>query len=188
MTTSPRPGPGSRPGASTLWILLLTGASTATTFLLGCATPFAALAALAATHMNRRDGLMLMGLTWLTSQIVGFACLGYPHSAKTFGWAVALAMGALAAGAASGTLLDRSRATGMLARLALAYGSAFIAFKLPVVLWSFVLGGHETLLDPGLLARQFTRDGAFLLGLLALYHALVALGLPGARPQRLAAA
>ena len=37
-----------RPSASTLWVLVLTAGSALSTFLLACATPFAAMAALAA--------------------------------------------------------------------------------------------------------------------------------------------
>ena len=46
-------------GASALWVTLLTAASSVTTLALGCATPFPSLAALAAVHMRRRDGLAL---------------------------------------------------------------------------------------------------------------------------------
>ena len=44
-------------GASALWVSLLTAASTTATLALACATPFPALAALAAVHMRRRDGV-----------------------------------------------------------------------------------------------------------------------------------
>lgn len=163
--------------ASTLWILLLTGASTASTLALGCATPFAALAALAAVHMRRKDGTALVIAAWLASQIVGFGLLGYPHDAQTLGWGatlvVAAVTAALGAGVAGGLASYASR-------LATAYALAFVAFKGIILLASLGLGGTETLAAPALLAKQFLRDGAFLLGLLAFYHALVALGLPRA--------
>ena len=72
-------------GASTLWISLLTAASTGTTLLLACATPFPALAALSAVHMRPRDGIALMMLAWAASQAVGFGLLGYPHDPATLG-------------------------------------------------------------------------------------------------------
>lgn len=49
--------------ASTLWTTLLTAASTATTFMLACATPFPALAALTSVHMRRHDGMSPAGVT-----------------------------------------------------------------------------------------------------------------------------
>jgi hypothetical protein len=44
------------------WIRLLTIATVAGSFAFACATPFPALAALAALHMNRRDAFILTGV------------------------------------------------------------------------------------------------------------------------------
>lgn len=63
----------------------------------------------------------------------------------------------------------------------MAYGVGFVAFKLVILAFSFWLGGVATTLDPDILARQFLRNGAILIGLFALYHGLVALGVPAAR-------
>ena len=60
----------SETGAALLWIGLLTGASALTTWALGCSTPFPALAALAAAHMRRQDGIGLVVVAWLASQVV----------------------------------------------------------------------------------------------------------------------
>ncbi|WP_217429807.1 hypothetical protein, partial [Sphingomonas bacterium] len=84
-------------GAIALWIVLLTLASTGTTWALACMTPFAALAALAATHLRRRDGAALMLVTWGVSQAVGFGVLHYPHDPKTIEWGAALGLAALGA-------------------------------------------------------------------------------------------
>lgn len=170
-----------RPSASTLWVLVLTAGSALSTFLLACATPFAAMAALAATQMNRRDGLMLMGLTWFANQGVGFACLGYPHTAKTFAWGAVLGLAALAAVAGAQALTARVHTGSAAARLGLAYVGAFAAFKAVVLVAALGLGGFAMLIAPSLLVAQFARDAVILLGLLALYHGLVALGVPAAR-------
>ena len=90
----------SKPGASALWILLLTAASTVTTLLLACATPFPALAALAAVHMRRADGVALMLAAWAAAQAVGWFVLGYPHDPQSLAQAAAVA-----ASAVGGTLL-----------------------------------------------------------------------------------
>lgn len=171
---------GSLMPASTLWIMLLTLASTATTLLLACATPFTALAALAATQMRARDGIMLMIAAWAASQIVGFCLLDYPRDVSTFGWAVALGSAAIAcviaARAAGERLGSRSPALG----IAGAYLAATIAFKLVILLWSLGLGGVETALSPSINLRQMVRNGAILVGLYALYRSLRAAGLPAA--------
>lgn len=171
-------------GASTLWIVLLTAASTITTFLLACATPFPSLAALAALHMRQRDGLILMGLAWLASQLTGFLILGYEVTATSCGWGLGLGVAALASGAGAYAMLGRMDSSrSPIWRLAAAYVAAFIAFKLVILLFAFGLGGIATTLDPAITARQFVRNGAILIGLLATYHGLVRIGVPSIQPR-----
>lgn len=171
-------------GASTLWILLLTVASTVTTLLLACATPFPALAALAAMHMRRTDGVALIGASWLAGQVVGFGFLHYPHTASTFGWAAAIGVGAvvsvLAASQVTRSLSGRGFAVGLVA----AYVAGFVAFKAAIFVASFGLGGGMSALSPGVIGEQFVRNAAILAGLLMLYRALTALGLPVAMAPR----
>lgn len=173
-------------GASAIWVVLLTAASTVTTLVLACATPFPALAALAAVHMHRRDGLALMGIAWLASQVTGFLILGYEIEAAA-GWAIGLAVAALASVACAYVALDRLAGRTNASRLAIAYGAGFVTFKLVILLFSFRLGGAATTLDPDILMRQVLRNGAILIGLLAFYHGLVALGVPAARRRTVAA-
>jgi hypothetical protein len=175
----------SKRGASALWVALLTAASTATTLALACATPFPALAALAAVHMRRREGVALMLLAWLASQFVGFFLLGYPRDGSTLAWGFALgtaAMGSALAGSAAVRALNyRSVA----ARLSLAYAAGFTDYKGVIVGWALVLGGLHTATAPDLLAEQFVRNAAILIGLYGLYRLLVAAGVP-APPQPVA--
>ena len=95
-----------------LWILLLTAASVFVTLGMACATPFAALATLAALHMSRRDGLTLIGIAWLADQAVGYGLLGDPRTANSVAWGVVLGVGAFAALLAAQALADRVRARG----------------------------------------------------------------------------
>lgn len=169
--------------ASTLWIVLLTVASTATTLVFACATPFPALAALAALHMRRPDGMILMLLSWFASQVAGFGLLGYPHEVQTLLWAVDLLSAALGSALAAYAVLGRMEGASFPVRLAASYVAAFLAFKLVALVWALFLGGIETAYSIEVLVRQFARNGAILLGLLALYHLLVRIGLPGAPAQ-----
>jgi hypothetical protein len=168
---------GTMTRASTTWILLLTIASTATTLVFACATPFPALAALSAVHMRRSDGVLLMVAAWVASQAVGFCVLGYPQDASTFAWGASIGVAAIAGVLAAGVAARGSPAV----RLVLAYVAAFAAFKVAILLASLALGGVGTALSVEIMARQFVRNGAILIGLLALYHALTAAGVPEPR-------
>lgn len=177
----------SQRGTSALWVSLLTAASTATTLALSCATPFPALAALAAVHMRRRDGALLMLLAWAASQFVGFVLLGYPRDGSTLAWGAGLCTAAVGAMLASHAALRALPHRPVAARLGLAYAAGFTAFKAVILGWALVLGGLHAVMAPALLAGQFVRNGAILIGLYALYRALVAAGVP-APPQPATAA
>jgi hypothetical protein len=172
----------SRPNASTLWIVLLTVASTVTTLVLACATPFPSLAALAAVHMRQRDGIVLMLLAWLASQIIGFGVLGYPHDPKTLAWGVGIATAAIASALGAYAALRLLRSRHVLVQLALAYVAAFLAFKAALLVWSFFLGGVAIALDPQILRNQLVRNGEILVGLYLVYRLAIAIGVPA--PQR----
>lgn len=174
-------------GASALWVALLGSASTVTTLALGCATPFPSLAALAAVHMRRRDGLALMLLAWAVSQFVGFFLLGYPRDGSTLAWGAGLGTASVGSALASYAALRALDYRSVTARLGLAYAAGFTAFKGIILLWALVLGGLHTAMAPELLAEQFLRNAAILIGLYALYRALVAVGVP-APPQAATAA
>lgn len=173
-------------GASALWVALLTAASTATTLVLACATPFPSLAALAAVHMRRRDGLLLMLLAWAASQFIGFFILGYPRDGSTLAWGAGLATAAVGSALASYTALRLAGYRSVAAQVGLAYAAGFTAFKGIILLWALVLGGLHTAMAPDLLVEQFLRNGAILIGLYALYRLLVFVGVPA--PPRPAAA
>ncbi len=112
-----------------LWILLLTAASVFVTLGMACATPFAALATLAALHMSRRDGLALIGIAWLADQAVGYGLLGYPRTANSVAWGVILGVGAFAALLAAQALTERLRARRGIVVGATAFAGAFVAYQ-----------------------------------------------------------
>ena len=178
--------PGKR-GASALWVSLLTAASSATTLALGCATPFPALAALAAVHMRRPGGIALMLLAWAASQFVGFFLLGYPRDGSTLAWGAALGTAAVGSALAGYAALRVVGYTSVAARLGLAYAAGFTAFKGIILAWALVLGGLHTAMAPDLLAEQFVRNGAILIGLYGFYRLLVAAGVPAPLPPARAA-
>jgi hypothetical protein len=169
--------------AGALWILLLTAAGTATTLVLACSTPFAALAALAAVHMPRRDGVMLVVVAWLASQVVGFGIHGYAQDLHTLAWALGIGAAAVGSALGAGAALSRFAGQSFPIRLAAALLAAFVAYNAVLAICALGLGGIATTLEPVNLARQFLRNGAVLVGLLGFYHALVAAGVPAARAR-----
>lgn len=107
--------------------------------------------------------------------------------ASTFAWAGTLATAAAVAVQGAYAALSRVETASAGARLAIAYGAAFIAFKAVILLCALGLGGAATTLDPAIMSRQFLRNGAILIGLFALCRGLGAIGVPAAQ-QRFAPA
>ena len=175
-------------GSATLWIGLLTAASLGTTWALACMTPFAALAALAAVHLRRGDGVALMAAAWVASQAVGFGILGYPHDPLTLAWGLALGLAAIGAVLGADLIVARVAAASLPVRLAAAFVAAFVAFKAVLLVADVVLGGSfASTVAPSLLLKQIPREAAVTVALLALYRGLVALGVPAAPRPALAA-
>ena len=162
--------------ASTLWIVLLTVATTLSTLALACMTPFAALAAVAAVHMRRRDGVLVMLATWIVNQTIGFGLMNYGSDPSTIAWGIGIGAAAVAAVLAGGAASARVRPYP--AKLAVAFVAAFVAFKAVLALCALELGGiEETFQDLG---PQVAREALFVVGLVALYRGLTAIGLPTA--------
>lgn len=162
-----------------LWIAAMIAASTATTLVLACATPFPALAAIAALHVRRGGGVALMMLAWLAAQITGFGLLQYPANANSIGWALALGAAAVGALFAADIAMAALPRAGAVMRLSLGYVAAYITFKAIVLLGAVVLGSGWAAFAPDILARQFVRDGAILAGLALLHRLLAMAGVRG---------
>jgi hypothetical protein len=160
-----------------LWILLLTAASVFVTLGMACATPFAALATLAALHMSRRDGLALVGLAWLGDQAVGYGLLGYPHSASSYAWGVVLAAAALLTLFVARALADRLRTRGLLVAGAVAFAGAFAAYQVVLLAATPALGGGLDALAPAVVGWVLRVNLLSLAGLLVLHRLAQWIGL-----------
>ena len=175
-------GKPSAPGASTLWIVLLTGASMGCTALFHCMMPFAALAALAAVHMRRGDGVALMFAAWVVNQATGFLLLDYPRDPTTIMWGLGIGAAAVAAVVAGGAAAAKVGSYPL--RLVAAFVTGFVAYKAVLVLCSLGLGGTDISLSPSIAGTQIVREAMIGLLLLAAYRVLVALGVPAAPAPR----
>lgn len=155
-----------------LWVGVMTVASTVTTLVLACATPFPALAAIAALYVRRQEGIILMLAAWAVSQGVGYCLLGYQMTAENAVWAVTMALAAISAVMCAGWVAGRSAGAHPALRLAAAYGVAFVAFKLVVLGGAVLLNSGWAAFAPDILARQFVRYAMILGGLLGLQYLL----------------
>ena len=168
-------------GVAILWVAMLAVVSAAVTLGLACATPFVALAALAGMRLRLRDGVALMVIAWASSQVIGFAALHYPSDPVTIAWGGAMLSAALAALVAA--RWGGGKAPVGAAALAAGFGAGFVAYKLVLLGWSFVLGGVHTALSPYWTAQQFGREALILVGLVAGWRLLVRAGLPAPTPN-----
>jgi hypothetical protein len=167
-----------------LWILLLTAASVFVTLGMACATPFAALATLAALHMSRRDGLALIGIAWLADQAVGYGLLGYPRTANSVAWGVILGVGAVVALLAARALADRVRARGVVVAGAAAFAGGFVAYQVVLVAATAVLASGAEAFSLPIVGWVLRVNLLSLAGLLVLYRLAVWIGLVTRAPLR----
>jgi hypothetical protein len=163
-----------------LWIGLLAAASVGFSLAFACAMPFAALGALAALHMDRRDALTVTGIAWLANQLVGYGILLYPPTANSFAWGVAILVAALLAALAAEMAGRRLRSNGWPAMVAVAFAGAFAVYELALVAIATLLGDGYAAFAPMVVARILAINAAALVGLLVLHRMGVAVGVAAA--------
>ena len=168
--------------ARNVWVGTMAGVSTIAALLLACGTPFPSLAALAATQVSRRTGLMLMAVAWFAAQAVTFVTHGTGSMVWPFALATAAVVSLLSARAVARTMESRPAA----ARMSASYVAAFVGFKLGILAWVALLDHGWSAFSGEVLLRQFVRYGAIFAGLLAAQALLARAGLRlpvPARPQ-----
>ncbi|MGH7385638.1 MAG: hypothetical protein ACREKG_10685 [Candidatus Rokuibacteriota bacterium] len=165
-----------------LWILLLTSASIFVTLGMACATPFAALATLAALHMSRRDGLLLIGSAWIADQALGYGLLQYPRTLDSYAWGVTLGVAALLALIAARALADRFRVRGNVSAGAAAFAGAFVAYQVVLFAAAPVLSSGPEAFSPLVVGFVLRVNLLSLAGLLILHRLAVWIGLVTREP------
>ena len=160
-----------------LWVSLLAAASVMFSLGLACATPLAAFAAAAALTSSRRDALVLIISVWFANQLVGFSMLGYPWTASTFAWGVALGAAAVLATLAGQWTATRSADAARIVSFLTTGLAAFAAYEAALFVVAFTwLGGTEDF-TVAILGRIFVINAAALVGLLVLHLLAVSIGL-----------
>jgi hypothetical protein len=130
---------------------------------------------------SRRDALVLILSVWLANQLVGFTMLGYPWTASTLAWGVALGAAAVLATLAgqwtASRSFDAARIISFLATGLAAFAAYEAALFVAAAAW---LGGTEDF-TTAILARIFVINAAAFVGLLVLYRIAVSIGLAANR-------
>jgi hypothetical protein len=169
-----------------LWIAIVVASSVAFAIAFECSAPYPALAALAAISMSRREALVLMVLAWLVNQAIGFGWLGYPWTANSVAWGLAIGAGALASGLVASAIAEKFSTSVPLMISVLA--AAFAANEAVIFLASHFVAGGEEALQPFIVGRLFVVNLVALAGLFVLLRAGEAIGLVAREGARKAAA
>lgn len=127
--------------STVVWITGVTAAAILTSFIFTCATPFAALGAICALHLRRRDAALAMTGVWLSNQIIGFAFLGYPHDPTTLAWGGALLVAALAGAEVAAITATLARRAGAVLRAGLVVAVAYVGVQVVISLSGLFLHG-----------------------------------------------
>src|SRR5579871_4688191 len=125
------------------WIALLAAASAGGSLIFACATPFVALATLAAINLRRSDAFALAIIVWLVNQAIGYGVLGYPRTFDSFAWGAAIGVAAVLATWAALSVGARPLRTGPVFAALIAFGAAFAAYELTLYATSFVLPSSD---------------------------------------------
>ncbi|MCF4167379.1 hypothetical protein L2U69_17145 [Zavarzinia compransoris] len=172
---------------SLIWIGFIAAASTAFSLVLACATPFAALAAVSALNLSRRDATVAVFTAWIANQAIGFGLLGYPHDALTYAWGVVIGIGALLSLGGAVAAADLLRGRAAVLRGIAGFAVAFIVWQGALHASAFVIGSGEAAFTFEIIAYVLQMNVLALAILAVLHQAAIALGVI-ARPLPVAAA
>ena len=125
------------------WATFLVAASAVGSLVFACATPFAALAAVAAITLPLRAALLATAGVWLANQAMGYGLLAYPVDANSLSWGVALGVAAVAATAAASAVVSGLRDRAEPGRWVAGLAAAFAAQQGVLFAASLILGGGE---------------------------------------------
>jgi hypothetical protein len=126
------------------WIGLLVSSTVGFSLVFACATPFVALATLAALTLNRRDAVVVVTAIWSANQAVGYGLLNYPTTFDSYAWGVAIGVAALLALAAARAAGAEPGRRGPFLIMGAAFAAAFVAYELALYVASFWLPGSDS--------------------------------------------
>lgn len=146
---------------------LLVTASALASFVLACATPFAAFAVIAAAMLPLQSALLVVAGAWLVNQGIGFGVLHYPIDATTIAWGFVIGAAALAATLVAAFALQALRTTRATLVFPVASIAAYVAYELTLLAATPVLGGTAAF-TVDIVARLGLTSIGWLIGLAAI--------------------
>ncbi len=161
--------------SNSLWIVIVTTSSVLFSLALACATPFAAIAAIAGNWMSARSAFALTVVAWLANQLVGYLLLGYPTGWDSFAWGAAIGVAAVLA--TSVALLARRTLRGEWLALAIGFIGAFVGYESALFAATAFLPSGEDAFSSAVVAQIFWTNLAALAGLILIHRAALAIGL-----------
>lgn len=171
-----------------IWAGLLIVGSIVLSTKFSCATPFAALAALAALDMKRSDGLLLVVAVWAANQAVGYGLLGYPIETQSFTWGATIGVAAVAGYFAARGAIAATAPQSFVAAIGAALIAAFVVYQAVLFAATAILPSGETAFSLPVIG-EIALVNAIAFTVLLLLHRLVAMSgmLPQISRERLAA-
>lgn len=180
MQTSTPPDPAVRRAG---WIAVLTVATITSSLVFACATPFAALAALAALYMNRRDALLIIGVTWVANQAVGYGFLHYPHTWNSLTWGIAIGFGAIISTVIAAKIGSVLRPFGEVLTVLSSFAAAFVGYEIALYAATAMLPSDSSAFSLAVVLYILKVNAAAFGGLLVLQYAGARTGLAPPQPS-----
>jgi len=146
-------------------LALLVIASSGLTFWYACAAPFAAFAVFAAVALSERDALRVVVALWLANQAIGYLLLGYPRTANSFMWGLAIGGAAVVSLLVAQWIAAALRSSPVIRPVA-ALGGAFAVYEGVICVVAIGLGGTGSLV-PAIVGRILIVNVVTLSALLA---------------------
>ena len=164
------------------WIAVLTAASIAGSIFFACATPFAALAAVAALYMNRRDAFIVIIVAWVANQAVGYGFLHYPHTWDSLAWGIAIGTGAVVGTALAAEVGSALRRFGRALTVLASFATAFVGYEIVLYAATPVLPSDSSAFSLAVVLYILKVDVVAFGGFLVLQYAGMWTGLALSRP------
>jgi hypothetical protein len=165
------------------WIAIVTASMIAFSFCFACATPLAAVAALAGSRMSLKDGAAVIIAAWLADQLIGYLVLGYPRTWDSFAWGATIGAASLLAGLAAASAARTVRQWWLSPCAALL--AAFSVYEGALFAATVVLPSCAGAFSPSVIAHIQAINAGALVGLVAIHWLAASVGLePDAAPQR----
>ena len=138
-----------------------------------CATPFAALATVAALKLRRREAAGVVGLVWLINQAAGFGMLDYPWTWACAAWGIAIGLSCGLAGVSAWALASEKPTP---LAVSLPFVAAFAMFESGLYVAGYALPGSDGAFSGSVILHVFLINAVSLSALMAVHPMVMILG------------